>query len=275
MIRHICIITTMVIAFCVNAQEVIRPVNSAWSAEVGVSQLADTYLSPVKYSGEHYGLSYSRRQAMTLPDFLQGWDVNLSFDNAKNPAGNARMLAMRVQGGWRMMHSWKLPKSFSIGLGGYIGAEFGVLYLSRNGNNPAQADAAFSIGPQVYAQWNSKLGKLPLRIRAEAWSPLIGGFFCPDYGELYYEISLGNHSGLFHFGWPGNRRRVNGLLSVDFDFGKSSLRLGYKFDAVSSKANHITHRRIEHSAVIGVVCDFINLNSQNALHDAQIITAYY
>lgn len=275
MLRHICILIALISALCVSAQEAVRPVNSAWMAEVGGSQLADTYLSPVKYSGEHYGVTYSRRQAMTLPNVLQGWDINVSFDNAENPAGNARMLALRLQGGWRMMHSWKLPKNFSIGLGGYAGAEVGVLYLSRNGNNPAQADAAISIGPQAYAQWRGKIGSLPLSIRAEAWSPLIGGFFCPDYGELYYEISLGNHGGLFHFGWPGNRRRFNGLLSVDFHFGKSTLRLGYKFDAVSSKANHITHRRVEHSAVIGVVCDFININTRNAQNDAQIITAYY
>lgn len=275
MFRRICIFFALLITTCVCAQEVIRPVTSAWMLEVGTSHLADTYLSPVKYSGQHFGVSYSRRQAMTKANLLQGWDINVNFDNAKNPAGNATLLGLRVQGGWRIMHSWKLPEQFAIGLGGYVGAELGALYLNRNSNNPAQAEAAIGIGPQAYAQWNGKIGKLPLTVRVEARTPLLGCFFCPDYGELYYEISLGNHAGLAHFGWPGNHRRLHGLFSADLHLGKSTLRLGYKFDAVSLSANHITHRRIEHSAVIGVVCDFVNINTHNAQTNAQIITAYY
>ncbi len=274
MFRHICIFISALVAICAGAQDTIRPITSAWMAEVGSSHLADTYLSPVKYSGQHYGLTYSRRQAMSLANVLQGWDIGVNFDNAKNPAGNSAMLGLRVQGGWRMMHSWSLPNDFKIGVGGYAGAEFGVLYLSRNSNNPAQAEAAISIGPQAFAQWSGKISKLPLTVRAEAWSPLLGCFFCPDYGELYYEISLGNHGSLAHFGWPGNRRRIQGLLSADLHLGTSTLRIGYKFDATSSSANHITHRRIEHSAVIGIVCDFVNINTHKTPKNARIISAY-
>lgn len=272
MIRPLCIFfASAAAALGLSAQEPVRPVSSSWMAEAGSAHLADTYLSPVKYAGAHFGLTYSRRQAMKRTDLTQGWDASVSFDRTKNPARNATLLGARIEGSWRIVRRWALPCGFSVGAGGYAGVEAGALYLSRNGNNPAQAVAAASVGPEVFAQW--RRGNLTLRL--EASSPLLGAFFCPDYGELYYEIALGNHGGLAHFGWPGNRRRLRSLLSADIRLGGATLRLGYRLDATSSSANHITSRRIEHSAVVGVVCDFITINPRKPLNDAEIITAYY
>jgi len=260
-------------ATAASAQEPVRPVASAWMAEVGSSHLADTYLSPLHYRGMHYALTYSRLQAMKRPTLVQGWDAGIVFDRAKNTAGNATMLGARIEGSWRMMRRWHLTSGFQVGVGGYAGLEAGVLYLSRNGNNPAQAIGAAAIGPEAFAQWAGKLGRLPVAVRWQASSPLLGAFFCPDYGELYYEIQLGNHAGLVHFAWPGSRRQMRSLLSVDLNFGRSTLRLGYRFDAVSARANNITSRRISHAAVIGVVCNLVTINPRN--NDAQTVTAYY
>lgn len=246
--------------------EPIRPVASAWMAEAGTSHLADTYLSPLKYNGEHYSLTYSRLQAMRQTALVQGWDVSLAFDRAT-------ILGLTLDGSWRMMRRWSLPQGFQLGIGGYAGLQVGALYKNGNGNNPAQAVAAINIGPEGFAQWAGKIKKLPLAVRWQVSSPLLGTFFCPDYGELYYEIGMGNHSDLAHFAWPGSYRRVRSLLSVDLNFGNHTLRLGYRFDAFSSKANNIISRRISHAAVIGVVCDFVNVNPRK--EDAKIVTAYY
>lgn len=255
--------------------EPVRPVSSAWMAEVGSSHLADTYLSPIRYSGMHYGLTYSRLQAMKSPllPCVQGWELGLSFDKTRNRAGNATMLGARVDGSWRMMRRWQLPLGFQAGVGGYVGAEFGALYLSRNSNNPAQAIGAAGIGPEGFVQWAGQLKKLPLAVRWQLSSPLVGAFFCPDYGELYYEIQLGNRSDLVHFAWPGSRRSVRSLLSVDLNFGRSTLRLGYSFNALSAKANNVTSRRISHAAVVGIVCDLVTINPRKS--DANILPAYY
>lgn len=273
MLKRLCIFCVLASAITPRsgAEEPVRPVASAWMVEAGSAHLADTYLSPVRYGGMHLGLSYGRRQAMRRTFLTQGWNLGISFDRAKNPARNSTMLSARIEGSWRMLRRWNLPEGFQIGAGGYAGVEVGALYLGRNGNNPAQAVAAASIGPEVFAQWRRR----NVTLRLEAATPLLGAFFCPDYGELYYEIALGNHSGLAHFGWPGNRRRLQSMLSADIRLGKSTLRLGYKLDATSTRANNITSRRIEHSAVIGVVCDFITLSPTSRLNDAQIITAYY
>ncbi len=260
---------TLISVICtamVSAQEPVRPVASAWMAEAGTSHIADTYLSPLKYQGEHYSLTYSRLQAMRRTTLVQGWEVSIAFDRTT-------ISGLTLDGSWRMMRRWYLPQGFQLGIGGYAGLQAGALYKNGNGNNPAQAVASINIGPEGFAQWAGKIKKLPLAVRWQVSSPLLGAFFCPDYGELYYEIGMGNHSDLAHFAWPGNYRRVRSLLSVDLNFGNHTLRLGYRADAFSSKANNIISRRISHAAVIGVVCDFVNVNPRK--EDAKIVTAYY
>ena len=95
--------------------------------------------------------------------------------------------------------------------------------------------------------------------------PLTGMFFSPQYGELYYEIYLGNRSGLVRAAWPGNFLRLDNLLSADLHFGATTLRLGYRLDYSSSKASHIVTRRLSHCAVVGITCEWISLGagSQN------------
>lgn len=267
---------SMVILVCAAtaaAEEPLRPVASAWMAEVGTSHLADTYLSPLKYTGMRYALTYSRLQAMKRPTLVQGWDAGIAIDCCTNPAGNATMTGATIDGSWRIMRRWSIGKGFGVGVGGYAGLQAGALYLSRNGNNPAQAIGNIAIGPEAFAQWSGSIGKLPIAVRWQASTPMTGAFFCPDYGELYYEIAIGNRSDLVHFAWPGNSRRLRSLLSVDLNFGHHTLRLGYRFDATSTRANNITSRRISHAAVVGIVCDFVNINPRK--QDAQIITAYY
>lgn len=274
MLKHFCILLLLIASFFANAQAQIRPINSAWMVEFGAASVADTYLSPVKYSGLHYAIAYNQRQALSTRPLLQGWDININFNQTTNPVRNASMLGLRAEGGWRLMNKWNLPKNLTLGIGGYVGIDIGVLYLSRNGNNPAQAEAAITVGPQGFIQWKSKLGKTPITLRVEAWSPLFGGFFCPDYGELYYEISLGNLSDLAHIAWSGNYRRFQSLLSLDFHLGKCALRLGYKFIGTSVQTNHITMHRIEHSAVLGIVFDSLILNPKKPYNSAKIIPAY-
>jgi len=120
MFRRLCLILALGAA-AASAQEPVRPVTSAWMAEVGTSHLADTYLSPLKYSGMHYAVTYSRLQAMKRPTLVQGWDAGIVFDRAKNPSKNATMLGARVEGSWRLMHRWHLPHGFQVGAGGYAG----------------------------------------------------------------------------------------------------------------------------------------------------------
>ena len=65
-----------------------------------------------------------------------------------------------------------------------------------------------------YAAYPLQIGRLPVTLMYQPSLPLAGIFFSPDYGELYYEIYLGNHSGLVHGAWPGNYRRLDQLITA-------------------------------------------------------------
>ncbi len=107
--------------------------------------------------------------------------------------------------------------------------------------------------------------------------PLTGIFFSPEYGELYYEIYLGNHSNLVRGAWPGNFFRLDNLATLDLRFGATILRLGYRCGVMSSKASDIVTRRITHTAVIGIASEWLALSASPSTNtrEAKIISALY
>jgi hypothetical protein len=250
----------------------VRPVQAAYTVEVGGARLINTYLTPLRYSGETYALHYERRQAMRFSpeSWLMQLDFGLRYDHTVNPAGNASMLYGGVDFAWAMMHRWQLPKEITLGLGGEARADLGCLYLKRNGNNPAQAQAAITVGLAGYALWNTRIGRLPISVRYSAALPTVGAFFAPEFGELYYEISLGNRTGLAHCAWWGNYFNLRNLLTVDLHLGHTSLRLGYRCNILSSSANHITWRSVTHAAVIGISGQWISLDTRRKVKPIEL-----
>lgn len=256
----------------VSAQDLLRPVSSTWALEIGSTQLADTYLTPLKYNGLHLGLGYQRAQAMRFcpQRWLNALRFRLEFDRAKNHAGNSVMYSAGINAGWSMVYGWDLPYEIKLRAGGAVDAELGALLLARNSNNPAQARASLTVGPEIDAYWLRKIWGVGINMR----SPLIGAFFSPDYGELYYEISLGNHKNLVHCAWPGSFRRLTADIFVDIRPSATAVRIGYRADLLSFRANGLTGRSLTHSAVIAITCDFLSVNSHKN-YEGKIINAAY
>lgn len=238
-----------------------RPVSSAWMVEVGSSHLLDSYLSPLKYTGWHTAFSYERTQAMKF--YPQRWtqQLNLSVElnDGKNRSGNASQLYGNLHASWAMSHRWQLFNSLWISAGGAIIGNLGGVYSSRNGNNPASIKADVDLGAVGAVGWSFMVKRTSVRLRWQTSMPLLGVFFSPEYDELYYEIYLGNNHGLAHCGWPGNLFRWDNLVTSDFAFGNTILRLGFRSRIYSSEVNHITTRNFSYSFVIGVVTDWISV----------------
>lgn len=263
------------------AVDVLRPVTSAYSIEVGSSHLTDTYLTPLNYDGWTAAMSYERLQA---PRFNPAGAImqlrgRLSVDRDQNPARNATMwgLDLNVDWGvlWRLKSS-RLPRGLALSGGINTGIDLGALYLARNGNNPVTAKAAWTVGISAMAVYNFRLGALPLTLRYQPSLPLTGVFFSPDYGELYYEIYLGNRSGLVHCAWPGNYFRLDNLVTLDLRFKGATLRLGYHNEVYSGKVSNIVSGHTVHSFVIGLANEWISLSPRRKLSDdAKIISAFY
>jgi len=258
-------------------RNVLRPVTSAYTIGAGAAHLCDTYLTPLHYDGWHVGFAYERFQAMSFsPErWIMRLDADIAFDKADNPARNASMYNIDAHFGWGMMHRWRLPGRVTLATGGSTSIEGGALYLSRNGNNPVSAKGAWTVNLTGMATWNFNIGHIPVTLRYQPEIPVTGIFFAPQYGELYYEIYLGDHSGLTHCAWWGNRFVMDNLVTADLRIGATALRIGYSGHILSSKVNHIVTREITHALVIGVSGEWLSLSPHRDYSTAQTISAYY
>lgn len=254
-----------------------RPVTSAYTIEVGSSHLADSYLTPLHYDGWHTALDYERFQAMRFdPEhWVMRLEGSLGLNRTENPARNAAMWSINLKLGWGMMRRWTLMPGLVLAAGGSTTASGGVLYLSRNGNNPVSAKGAWTVNATGMATYSMRLGKLPVTFRYQPELPVVGAFFSPDYGELYYEIYLGDRDGLAHCAWWGNRFVLDQLLTADLRFGATSLRLGYRGHILNSKVNNIVTREYTHAFVIGISGEWLSIGPRGLSDKARVISAFY
>lgn len=259
--------------------QIARPVTSAWTVEGGSAHLADTYLSPLHYDGWNFSVGYERWQAMRFnpENWVMRLALNAQLAGTENPARNADMWDLRGTASWGMMRRWQIPlwgQRFTVAVGPMAKLDVGCLYLMRNGNNPVSAKAAMTVGATAALFWHTRLAKRPLTLRWQPTLPLLGAFFSPDYGELYYEIYLGDESGLTHFAWPGSRFEVENIVTADWRLGATALRLGYRGEVITTRVNNLTTRRFTHSLVVGVSGEFLSLSPDKKLSDHNI-SAYY
>ena len=266
-------------AFAQN-EAVLRPVTSVYTVEAGSSYLCDTYMTPLKYGGWQMALGYERWQAMRFDP--ENWVMNLggrlSVDRTLTPARNAVLWGLDLRLDWAMMRRFDIASvpGLTLAAGGQTTLNGGVLYLNRNSNNPASAKAAWTVGVTGQATYSLTLGRLPVVLGYRPSLPLLGCFFSPDYDELYYEIYLGNHSGLAHVAWPGSFFRFDQLLSADLRFGATALRVGYRCNILSTKASNIVSRQISHCISLGISGEWLPVDRGGKLSDeARIISAYY
>lgn len=265
-------------AFAQDEPTTLRPVTSSYTYEIGGATLANTYLTPLKYKGWDMALNYERMQAMKFnPEkWVMRLTAGIDLNRTDNPAKNATMWRLVADFSWGMTYRFKLPHNITLAGGGSTSLDLGCVYNARNGNNPVAVEAAWTVNLTGYASWNVKIGRLPVTLRYQPTIPLTGVFFSPDYGELFYEIYLGNHSGLAHCAWWGNYFRMENLVTADMRLGATSLRVGFRNNILSTSINDITTRTITYSAVIGVTTEWISLNpSRKADNNARIISALY
>lgn len=256
----------------------LRPVTSAYMLETGSSSVADSYLSPITYRGWSAAFAYERMQAMKFdPDnWVMQLNARIELDRGRNHADNATTWRIDGTFSWGMLRRWHPLQALTIAAGGSTGIDAGCIYNPRNSNNPASAKLAWTVNATAYAAYNLRVGRLPVTLRYQPVLPLAGIFFAPEYDELYYEIYLGNHDGLVHFAWPGNRFAMTNLLTADLHFGATSLRLGYRGYTFSSKANDLVTNIHTHAFVIGLSGEWLSLSRRRSLsRDARIISALY
>lgn len=232
-----------------------RPVTTVFSLEYGAAHNMATYLSPLWYDG--WGVALS---GLWTKDF-QRWsdrcvmrfEANLDFQSLLNPAKSARETGATAYFGWGMAWRCRPARGLQIHIGPMIDLYGGALYQPRNGNNPANALAYAGLDISAGAKWEMRWGRLPVELADEVRLPSAGAFFCPGYGESYYEIYLGNHRDLAHFGWWGNAFGVDNLLALRMKLGRTGMQIGYRLSLRTFKANNLETQLMRNAVVIGII----------------------
>lgn len=245
-------------------EEPARPVVGSYRLEIGRQSALSSYISPFSYRGTDFGVSgsWSKVLPQNPRHLAMRFEGRANYGRLLNPAGSASEIDFHANILWGLNWQKRFEGGWTVGAGGSIGAYGGLLYLMRNSNNPVSAQFAVGVGADCYASRVCRIGKLPLLVSDRVSLPLMGGFFCQEYGEPYYEIFLGNRNGLAHFGWPGNRFGIDNLLLVTLDFGRTAMEVGYRFSFQNEHANNLTTRLTNHAFVIGVVPGGIGLKDK-------------
>lgn len=247
-----------------------RPVEQEYRVEVGGVKTLSTYLSPLRYSGTSWSASGSWRKATSWSpeNMVMQFDADVTYLTTLNPAHTARMIGINGYFGWGLAWRKRLPHNLQVTAGGALDINGGALYLTRNSNNPVTAMAYAGLDLTASLTWRSRIGRIPIIVDDEFRIPSLGAFFMPQYGETYYEIYLGNHRGLAHCGWWGNKFGINNLLSLRLDFGRTALQVGYRFALDTAHANHLHLDMTSHRFVIAVIPHGLGLKKHKDINSA-------
>lgn len=233
-----------------------RPITRVYSLEIGSRSAYSSYLAPVNYSGFQLGLSghFSKRMPFAPDKARMSFYGKLEFaPRMLNASRYASMMGLETEFAWTMSAFWKLPNEITIGVGGGPELEAGGLALLKNSNNPAVPNLAAALAADAFLNWNTNIRKLPVTVSLGVRMPLIGAFYMMGYGETYYEIYMGNTSGLVHCGWPGNRQKLDIRAALQMHFGNAGLEVGYHFVFNRATANNLCYKMMTNALTIGLV----------------------
>lgn len=255
---------------------VARPVASMFMLDLGHASVRDTYLTPVTYGGTHLRLGYQAVQATGFnPDkWVRNLEVGVEYGNVKNNVGNNTMHVAMVDGRWSLMRRWRdvVTPGLQLMAGGAVMVRGGAIYNGANSNNICSVKIHAGVGVSGMAVYPVRVGRLHITLSDQLAVPVLGAFYSPEYDESYYEIYVGNHSGLAHF-TLGKRYEVNNLLSADLHLGNTILRLGYRYQGEGSNVSNLKTRLSNHSLVIGLGGDFLSLGRKKT--PTRIISSIY
>ena len=225
----------------------------------GVTNLLDTYLSPIEYTGtEIRVLRENMRSTRLIADKVirqSLFQANLS--HAENKAGTGSEFAFLAN--WNLAYLYQFPINGQLKFmaGPHIDVNGGMIYNLRNSNNPVNAKAYANLGASGMAVYRFHIKEYPFVLRYQLNLPLLGLMFSPEYGQPYYEMSLNKDFGKnISFTSLHNQPSMRQFLTLDFPIRRSTLRVGYICDIQQARANHLKSHAWSHAFMLGFVKHF-------------------
>lgn len=226
---------------------------------VGHTQILDTYLSPMEYTGIEGRVLHERMRMTRMMDGKVSTQSMLQAHVAytENHPASGNELSGLVNWSYGLHYHFQVTRPLRI-LAGVLGElNGGFIYNTRNSNNPAQGKAYADLSLSAMAIYKFHLWKVPITARYQINAPFAGVMFSPNYQQSYYEIfTLGNKKGVVNFTSVHNHPSMRQLLTVDVPIRKTILRVGYMGDFQQSKVNRIRAHTYTNAFMIGFVKNF-------------------
>ena len=256
----------------------LRSVNEGTLIGVGGYMMKDTYLSREKYGGLGFRFMNERMRLTNMANRKISSQNIISVDisSVMNGARNANFLSAFADYSAGYHYRFNPDPYFKILVGGSTRGLLGMVYNTRNGNNPMTVHADIDLNFSFLAIYEFRTKKSPLAIRYQFETPFVGILFSPVYEQSYYEIfSLGNTAEIFNFNTFHNKFAMRNYLMFDFPIGRTTVRAGYLGVYYSTHINQIDRYIISHNLMIGMVKEFAAFGGREMKRRNLFNSAYY
>lgn len=230
---------------------------------IGHTNILDTYLSPMEYTGTEFRILRENMRSTRLmggnvsrQSLFQG-NVSLT----ENRAGTGSEFSFLVNWNLAYHYQFKINGRLKLMAGPNLDLNGGMIYNFRNSNNPVNVKAYANIGASGMAIYRFNIKNHPFMLRYQLNVPLMGIMFSPEYGQPYYEMSISDDYGKnICFTALHNQPALRQFLTLDFPVRSTTLRIGYVGDIQQAKVNHLKSHIWSHALMIGFVKHFQIVN---------------
>lgn len=233
---------------------------------IGHTNLLDTYLSPMEYTGAELRVLRENRRGTKYRDgkvYRQSlFQANVSMTGNKVGTGSE----FSFLANWNLAYHYSFYKSKNLELlaGPNLDLNGGMIYNFRNSNNPVNVKAYANLDASGMAIYHFRVKEYPFTLRYQLNVPLLGLMFSPEYGQPYYEMSISKDFGKnICFTSLHNQPSLRQFLTLDFPVGKANLRIGYICDIQQAKVNHLKSHSWSHAFMVGFVKHFQSISQSN------------
>ena len=257
----------------------LRSINEGTLIGAGGYRMKDEYLSDVgRYGGVGLRFMNERMRLMkTSGNRVSRQNIiNVDVSSTLNGAENANFLSAFAD--YSLGYHYRLIPHpyFKVMIGGSARGMLGMVYSTRNGNNPMTLHADLDLNFSLIAIYEFQIKKHPLAIRYQFETPFMGVLFSPVYDQSYYEIfSLGNTAEIFNINSFNNKLAMRNYLTLDFPVGGLTTRVGYFWQYYNTNVHHIDRYIISHNFMLGFVKEYVAFGGKDIKKRNMFHSAYY
>jgi|GEM_PF-341561 len=257
----------------------IRSINEGTLIGAGGYRMKDEYLSDVgRYGGVGFRFMNERMRLLKTTGSRVSRQniVNVDVSSTLNGAENANFLSAFAD--YSIGYHYRLLPHpyFKVLIGGSARGMLGMVYSTRNGNNPMTLHADLDLNISLIAIYEFRIKKHLIAIRYQAETPFAGVLFSPVYDQSYYEIfSLGNTAEIFNLNSFNNKFALRNYLTLDFPVGGLTARIGYFGHYYNTTVHSIDRYIISHNFMLGFVKEYIAFGGKEMRRRNLFNSAYY